>query len=211
MDFIHLFKEKFPKVGDKIDFDTWLHGVGQCPDLAPVDTSLVDAATDLARNWLTLFADFTEDSEDAKSLIEKNLRVRPSEFQKWDPKQKLCFLHELRAGIDSAKEEGDEVNWNARAARIMDTLYDMGSYRNSEIRFAWVRLALLAGYSEIIENVKQFVSSQGRMKFVRPLFNDLHKVYPKGTFAKELFATVKPSYHSIASKMIERDLSIEHS
>lgn len=208
-DFVSFFQENFSKVEDKVNFDEWLYGVGHCPNLAPTDSSLVDAAAGLARNWFKLLSTAARSGEDAESTFKENIEVNPSQFQAWDPKQKLCFLSEFRAVIDSAIEQGTEDIWDARAASLMDTMYNMSNYRNSEIRFAWCRLALIAGYSKIIGNVKEFLSSQGRMKFVRPLFNDLHKVYPKGSFAKDYFAEVKDSYHSIALKMIEKDLSTE--
>lgn len=210
MDFVSLFKETFPAVAEKIDFEEWLHGVGPCPALAPVDTSLIEAASVLAKDWLTVLTGVKDlPDEEAKVEVEKKLQVSPNKFKEWDPKQKLCFLSELRVGIDSAKSKGDEVVWDERSAGFLQQLYEMDSNRNSEIRFAWCRLALSAGYSGIFENVKEFVSTQGRMKFVRPLFSDLHKAYPKGSLAADLFAEVKGSYHSIALKLIERDLAQE--
>lgn len=210
MDFVTLFKQKFPTVAEKIDFEKWLYGVGPCPSLAPVDTSLVQEAGSLAKNWLAILYEVQGLSyEEAKGEVRAKLEVPPARFKEWDPKQKLCFLSELRTGIDSAKSRRDNFVWNERCASLLHELFDMDTNRNSEIRFAWYRLALLAGYSEILDNVKDFVATQGRMKFVRPLFKDLHKVYPKGSYAEELFAEVKTSYHSIALKMIERDLQQE--
>lgn len=144
---------------------------------------------------------------EAQEEIGTKFRQHPLVFEAWDPKQKLCFLTELRTRIDAELVAGNDSLWTERAATWIQTLYDFDNMRNSEIRFIWCRLALLAKYSKVLANVEDFVSTQGRMKFIRPLFNDLYHVYPRGSYAKELFSKTRNSYHSIATKMIERDLA----
>ena len=47
------------------------------------------------------------------------------------------------------------------------------------------------------------------MKYIRPLFRDLYEVGGAGRdFAIALFKEVGPKYHSIASKMVAKDLQL---
>ncbi|CAN8068962.1 unnamed protein product [Agarophyton chilense] len=209
-DFVQLFQKTFPKTAEEIDVDLWLHGTGKCPDLAPVDTSLVEEASTRAKQWLAFFIGTKDDDE--KTSLEKaseHFKNWCSQFKGWDAKQKLCFLNELQAKIGEGNTVKDGVVWNKKCAAILESFCDLNSMRNSEIRFAWCRIALKAKFESVLENVKDFVSSQGRMKFVRPLFKDMYHVYPRGEYAKELFGALKNSYHSIARKMIEKDLTAE--
>lgn len=210
VDFVEMFRDKYPFVAAEIDFKEWLYGVGRCPNLAPLDTSLVDKASSLAKEWVTLLKN-VQDMSNSKAQEEIGTKFRHHSlvFEGWDPSQKQCFLTELRSRIDAELAAGNKSLWTERAATWIQTLYDFDSMRNSEIRFVWCRLGLLANYSKVLANVEDFLSTQGRMKFTRPLFNDLHHVYPRGSYAKELFSKTRNSYHSIATKMIERDLAAE--
>lgn len=207
-DFIDFFKQKFPKTADRVDFEKWLRGTGGCPELGTLDTSLVEEAATLAKEWLDLFKELKYESvEDGTKKLSG--KFSGEVFNEWDPKQKLCFLNELKANITEVNTETSDVTWDEGCVELLQQQYDLDSTRNSEIRFVWYRLALLGGYGKIIEKVKEFLSEQGRMKFVRPLFNDLYHTFPRGDFATMLFKELKGRYHSICVKMVERDLGTE--
>jgi len=89
----------------------------------------------------------------------------------------------------------------------MDEIYNLSAIRNAEVRFRWQRLCLRADYEPIYAQVVQFVTEQGRMKFVRPLYKELHAAKNGGSeLAKKTFAAHKDSYHPIAATMIEKDI-----
>lgn len=52
----------------------------------------------------------------------------------------------------------------------MDELYDMSSRNNSEIKFRWLRLGLKAHWTAVVAEAIKFITEQGRMKFVRPIY-----------------------------------------
>ena len=58
----------------------------------------------------------------------------------------------------------------------MDREYQLSSSKNAEIRFRWTVLCLRAGAKFVVANALDFVTSQGRMKFTRPLYKELFKV-----------------------------------
>mmetsp|Transcript_12438 Transcript_12438/g.29268 ORF Transcript_12438/g.29268 Transcript_12438/m.29268 type:complete len:148 (-) Transcript_12438:98-541(-) len=93
----------------------------------------------------------------------------------------------------------------------MDSLYRLTERKNSEIRFKWCKLSLLCGSPQILKTVSEFLVSQGRMKFVRPLYRSLMEAGRAGLpGASELavgtFAANRLSYHPICRKMVASDL-----
>lgn len=53
-----------------------------------------------------------------------------------------------------------------------------------------------------------FITSQGRMKFVRPLFRALHESEMGRDLAVDAFLKNKDFYHPICAKMIASDLKL---
>ena len=52
----------------------------------------------------------------------------------------------------------------------MEELYKLNVVRNSEIRFRWLRLNLRGKVESAVSGALEFVTEQGRMKFVRPIY-----------------------------------------
>jgi leukotriene-A4 hydrolase len=86
----------------------------------------------------------------------------------------------------------------------MDKAYHLTDTKNSEIRFRWQRICLQCKYTAIFDHVVDFITTQGRMKFVRPLYRELLRVNPE--LARATFNQHKNTYHPIAAKMIGQDL-----
>ena len=59
----------------------------------------------------------------------------------------------------------------------MEELYKMFSLNNSEIKFRWLRLGLKAHWTESVEDSLKFITEQGRMKFVRPIYRFVDYVF----------------------------------
>lgn len=53
---------------------------------------------------------------------------------------------------------------------MMEEVYGMTKRLNAEIRFRWLRLGLKARWEESVGPALDFVTEQGRMKFVRPIY-----------------------------------------
>ena len=52
----------------------------------------------------------------------------------------------------------------------MEKQYGFNGVRNSEIRFSWIRLGLVARWEDAVPRAVAMVTDQGRMKFLRPLY-----------------------------------------
>merc|ERR1712194_105579 len=78
---------------------------------------------------------------------------------------------------------------------------------NSEVLFRFCMLAVAAGDEAILPVALRFVTSQGRMKFVRPLYRALFRSNMGKELAVKTFLANKDFYHPIAAKMVAADLS----
>jgi hypothetical protein len=73
----------------------------------------------------------------------------------------------------------------------------------------WFTLCIKAEYEKAFPDVVKFVTEQGRMKFVRPLYSMLAKSKTGSKLAVDTFKKHMNIYHNIAKKMIKIDLSVE--
>ena len=80
-----------------------------------------------------------------------------------------------------------------------------------EVRFAWLELAVANRYNPAVPSLEQFLTSQGRRKFVRPLIQALAKDGQWGRpIAARIYAKARPLYHPIVTPELD-DLDLQHS
>ena len=87
----------------------------------------------------------------------------------------------------------------------LDGRFHWNETGNSEIRFAWLRLALANRYPPAEASAEQFLTSQGRRKFVAPLFQQLQGQGEWGrALAKLIYDKARPGYHSVTQVTVDR-------
>lgn len=90
-------------------------------------------------------------------------------------------------------------------ARLRDILKLNELKYNSEVKYTWLQIALKTKHEDALEETKKFLLSQGRMKYIRPVY---YSWYP---FQKEacldFFDKNKFIYHPIAARLIEQKFS----
>ena len=176
-----------------IDWDTWLH----CPGLPPVkpqlDTTLLEKATTAADEWFRFRSlDIGEEEEVPASMGE----LTSDEL--------VVFLERLLE-LSAQSSKTASVEWLDALA----SSFGFRSTQNAEVRFRWLTLCIREGDSRAHEGAVDMLISQGRMKFVRPLYRDLHASGPQGSQrAVETFVAHKHMYHAICRKMVARDLGV---
>jgi aminopeptidase N len=75
---------------------------------------------------------------------------------------------------------------------------------NSEIRFLWLKLAIAGHYDPAVPSLEQFLLSQGRRKFVAPLFTDLMAQGDWGRpIARRIYAQARPGYHPVTANTVD--------
>jgi aminopeptidase N len=107
------------------------------------------------------------------------------------------WLHFLRALPDTiAKPKLDEL----------DRTFKLSTSGNSEIQFAWFRIAIRNHYEPAFAALEHFLTSQGRRKYVAPLYADLAQTTWGKPMAMRIYAKARPTYHSVASGTIDKTL-----
>jgi aminopeptidase N len=74
---------------------------------------------------------------------------------------------------------------------------------NSEILFAWLRKAIAAHYEPALPALEHFLTTQGRRKFVRPLYEDLMRAEWGRPLARRIYAAARPTYHPVTQGTVD--------
>ena len=173
--------------GAKVAWDSWLYAPGMPPVTPQFDDSLAKEAIDVAERWI------------------KGAAV-PAGDEAWgsfSTTQRIILL-------DRVLDDGTTPSM----VQAMDSAYRLLESGNSELHFRFLMLALAAGedgadaafFAIVKEKAVGMATSQGRMKFTRPLFKALFQV--DKSLAQQTFTANAASYHPICRKMVAKDLEL---
>jgi Leukotriene A4 hydrolase, C-terminal len=96
-----------------------------------------------------------------------------------------------------------------KSLRLMQEIYKLDQIHNAEVKFKYQMLALSLKDTAIFDHVTKFVTSAGRMKFVRPLYRSLNACGDGGrALAMETFKNNRSFYHPICANMVAKDLGV---
>jgi leukotriene-A4 hydrolase len=111
----------------------------------------------------------------------------------WTTPERVRFLNRLPRKQSTARLES------------LVKLFALDSQRNSEVRFAWLRIAIANRYQPAVPQLEEFLTSMGRRKFVLPLFTDLMAQGQWGkAIAQPLYARARPGYHSVTTGSVDK-------
>ncbi len=114
----------------------------------------------------------------------------------WSSAERVRFLNRLPRKLSSA-----------RLAEL-STRMSLDTQHNSEVRFAWLRLAIANRYQPAMPQLDEFLSSMGRRKFVLPLFQDLMEQGAWGRqMARSIYAKTRPTYHAVTVGSVDKVMS----
>jgi leukotriene-A4 hydrolase len=176
------------KVGG-IDWDSWFYGEGMPPVLPELDQTMAIASQNLADLWVGV-------DRDGKASPAKNV------MQSWSSLQITCFLDDLAVKIGDKPLQVSTLD-------KMNKLYKFGESKNSEVLSRYCQLAIPSEDESVIPVTIRFITTQGRLKFVRPLYRALYKSKMGKELAVETFLNHLDFYHPIGVKMIAIDLNVE--
>ncbi|XP_077991660.1 leukotriene A-4 hydrolase-like [Glandiceps talaboti] len=180
------FKDKVAEgVFDKVDWKAWFHTPGMPPLKPEYDTTLSDACTTLAKRW-----------REAKATELDQFKA--DDLKDFTTGQKIEFLSQFLLQ--------DPLSLDTLKA--MEKCYSLNSSKNSEIRFRWYRMCIRGGMEEVIPLALDFVTEQGRMKFVRPIYRDLYALDKAKDQAVERFKQNRNQMNIICSTMVAKDLKV---
>lgn len=155
----------------------WAYQAGLPDNLAPVESEALAAAADQAAR----FADGAE----AGALATDG----------WSTHEWLHFLQSLPRDLPDDR------------LRDLDETFGLTTSGNSEILFEWLRLAVANRYEPAFGALEDFLTRQGRRKFLRPLYRDLAGTEWGRPVAERIYRQARPMYHSISRNSIDEILS----
>ncbi|MFA5574070.1 MAG: leukotriene A4 hydrolase C-terminal domain-containing protein [Brumimicrobium sp.] len=94
--------------------------------------------------------------------------------------------------------------------KMIDSQLGFKDCGNAEIMTEWFVLGIQNDYLEIRPNILEFLSKVGRRKFLEPIYGEL-VAHSEENYAwiKEHYPDIRPNYHSISYKTIDRILGLD--
>ena len=87
--------------------------------------------------------------------------------------------------------------------RDLDHTFHLSERHNAEVLFAWLRAAIRNHYQPAMPALEHFLTSIGRRKFLRPLYEDLMKTDWGKDDARRIYAKARPLYHSMSTTTLD--------
>ncbi len=169
--FCEFLQERFPVLLAKINADAWLNQPGLPANAPRFVSSRLDELTALAELW-----------RNGRRPAESQLTgLRPAEL--------VVFLQALPRELSAA-----DCAW-------LDGLLGLTGRGNYEILVHWLGIALASGYAPAFPRARQVLSTVGRMKYLRPLYQALGRTVEGRKLAREVFAEASPGYHSLSRRV----------
>jgi hypothetical protein len=159
----------------KLALDDWVSKPGIPANLAPADSQA--------------FAEVDK----AVAAYKTGIQPAPEVWTRWTTDEKLRFL----TRID--KQQSPE-----RLAAL-DQAYGLAKAGNTEVRFAFLTLAVAARYDPAVPALEDFLLVQGRRKFVKPLITALAEDKAWGRpIAVRVYAQARPLYHPVTVRDLDK-------
>ena len=177
-------KEKALRISE-LDWNELFHAPGMPKFTPDFSNSLSKASSKLGHKWI---------SDGGKDC-------GPGDMKGWSVQQVLLFQDALLEHANLWGAFSDET------LKAIDKAYSFTTSTNSEIKFKWQTLCIKSEAEWILPHVIDFVTSAGRMKFVRPLYRSLGNSKMGRALAIKTFAENETMYHPIARKMVKSDLA----
>ncbi|XP_070395876.1 leukotriene A-4 hydrolase isoform X3 [Dermacentor albipictus] len=177
------FKDK-ADILNRVEWEAWLHSPGMPPVIPSYSRALVIPCEQLCAKW-------ANPGTDSKSFS-------PEDISSLQPGQRSLFLSLL---LKERPLSADQI-------QLLTKTYKMEEAGNAEIKFRWLRLGLRAKWDPVVPHVCQFLQTYGRMKFVCPLFRDLHSWEEKRQLTKKLFTELKPQMMHVVTLRLSKDLGL---
>lgn len=137
---------------------------------------------------------FTQVEAEANRWLRSEIPAAQIKSTAWTTQQWLHFLKFLPADLSSQKM-GE-----------LDQAFHLTKTGNSEIAFQWLLLAIRHNYETAYPQLDEFLTTVGRRKFIKPLYEELIKTPAGLERARSIYARARPGYHPIAVASINEVL-----
>ncbi|MCJ7420980.1 M1 family metallopeptidase [Sphingomicrobium astaxanthinifaciens] len=111
----------------------------------------------------------------------------------WNTAERLRFLGKIDTDLSDER------------LAALDRAFGLSATGNNEILFLWLKLAIANRYDPAVDRLTRFLTSQGRRKFVRPLFVALAADEEWGlTIARRIYPRARPLYHPVTFQDLDQ-------
>lgn len=169
--------DKYPALAAKVPVDEWINRPG-IPASAPRPTSPA----------------FSRVEEEAKRWLNGQIVASKIPAGQWTTQEWLHFLKSLPQELDRKKMEE------------LDQAFQLTRSGNSEIAFQWLIMSIRNRYERAYPRLEEFLTSIGRRKFIKPLYEELAKTPEGNERAREIYRRARSTYHPIAVTSIDEVL-----
>ncbi len=165
---------KKPGAVTAAEIDEWIFAPG-LPKNAVLPHSDAFKLVDAARaDWL------------AGKFAAKDLPARDWTTHEW-----VHFLQGLPAKVPAAQ------------LTALDEAFGLTATGNAEIAFSWLRVAIRNDYAAAYPRLESYLTTIGRRRLIKPLYEDLMKTPAGAARARAIYAKARPNYHPIATATID--------
>jgi leukotriene-A4 hydrolase len=86
---------------------------------------------------------------------------------------------------------------------MLDGRFDLSESGNSEVLSAWLEKSIDSRYKGAYEAIERFLTTQGRRKFLKPIYEKLAKNPEDLALARQIYAKARPTYHPVSQATID--------
>jgi leukotriene-A4 hydrolase len=163
-----------PELAAKVPVADWLYKPG-LPGVAPAFRSEAYAKVD----------------RQVQTWIDKKTPADALQTKDWSTQEWQHFLSVLPPNLTAAQ------------MKDLDEALKLTQRTNAEIVCQWLLLSVQHGYEPAYARLEEFLTSQGRRKFLKPLYQELMKTPEGKNRARRIYAKARPTYHPLAAATID--------
>ena len=178
--FLSYLKEN---LDNKIDFNAWVYSPGLPADAPVVETKALDRVGQAAQLFL---------EGAAPSVLAADFKTDQWTTHHWNH-----FLRSFKNDLSPAQ------------MKRLDGQFKLTQSGNSEITHDWMILVIGSGYQAGMPRLEEFLTEQGRRKFLQPLYEKMATT-PEGLErANRIYAKARPGYHAVSRQTIDQILNYQ--
>jgi len=133
-------------------------------------------------------------AEAASSWMANKVALKSLPTSSWCTQQWLYFLESLPQDLLPARMQA------------LDAAFGFTRSQNDEILAQWLIMAVRARYKPAYGRLEEFLTTVGRRKYLKPIYQELAKT-PEGIkWARAIYAKARTSYHPITAHTIDEIL-----
>jgi aminopeptidase N len=175
----HLLSQE-PGVAEKLQIHEWIHELGLPGNAALPVSDALEEVTAKAKAW---------------TAGETELGGIPT--GEWSTQEWLQFLRSLPEQL------------SAEQMRQLDEAFGLTRAGNSEIAHQWLLIAVRNQYQPAYARVDEFLTTVGRRKFLKPLYEELAKTPEGKQRAEKIYAKARSGYHPISQVAVDEIVGSE--